>query len=262
VFEERFTLIYKAIKEKYPEITVIGTTGPFSQGSDYERGWEFATELGIPIVDEHYYQPPGWFIHNQEYYDRYDRNKSKVYLGEYAAHISGRHNNIETALLEALHLTNVERNGDIVMMTSYAPLLAKEGFTQWNPDLIYFNNTEVKPSVGYYVQKLFGTNSGDEYLYSSIKLSNNSQAVTKRIGKSIVRDKNTGDIIIKLVNLLPVEVKTVINGLQTEQKEITKTTLSGNPDNKTTVPFDVKISWNETQNLILPPYSFTIVRIK
>jgi alpha-L-arabinofuranosidase len=75
-----------------------------------------------------------------------------VYLGEYAAHLPGRPNNIETALAEALYLTSVERNGDIVSMTSYAPLLAKEGHTQWNPDLIYFNNREVKPTVGYYTQ--------------------------------------------------------------------------------------------------------------
>ena len=71
-----------------------------------------------------------------------------MYLGEYAAHLPGRPNNIETALAEALYLTSVERNGDIVSMTSYAPLLAKEGHTQWNPDLIYFNNREVKPTVG------------------------------------------------------------------------------------------------------------------
>lgn len=264
VFEERFALIYKALKEKHPEITVIGTTGPFSQGSDYKRGWEFATELGVSIVDEHYYQAPGWFIHNQEYYDRYDRSKPKVYLGEYAAHISGRHNNIETALLEALHLTNIERNGDIVLMSTYAPLLAKEGFTQWNPDLIYFNNTEVKPSVGYFVQKLFGVHSGDEYWYSSIKLSNNDQAVAKRIGKSIVRDKKTGDIIIKLVNLLPVEAKTKLDlkALKATPMEIAKTTLTGTPDNKTAKPTEVKISWDDVQNLTLPPYSFTVLRVQ
>ena len=89
VFEERFTMIYKAIKEKYPEITVIGTTGPFSEGTDYEEGWALATQLGVPMVDEHYYKSPGWFINHQNYYDYYDRNKPQVYLGEYAAHLKG-----------------------------------------------------------------------------------------------------------------------------------------------------------------------------
>ena len=140
-------MIFNAVKEKYPEVTVIGTVGPFYEGSDYEEGWKFATKMGIPMVDEHYYNTPGWFINNQDFYDRYDRNKAKVYLGEYAAHLPGRPNNMETALAEALYLTSVERNADVVTMTSYAPLLAKEGHTQWNPDLIYFNNTEVKPTV-------------------------------------------------------------------------------------------------------------------
>ena len=160
VFEERFTMIYEAIRKHHPEITVVGTVGPFWEGTDYEEGWDLATRLQVPIVDEHYYNPPGWFINNQDFYDRYDRSKSKVYLGEYAAHLPGRPNNIETALAEALYLTSVERNGDVVTMTSYAPLLAKEGHTQWNPDLIYFNNREVHLTVGYYVQQLYGQTAG------------------------------------------------------------------------------------------------------
>ena len=179
IFEERFEMIFKAVKEKYPEITVIGTVGPFYEGTDYEAGWKFATRLNVPMVDEHYYNTPGWFINNQDYYDRYDRTKPKVYLGEYAAHLPGRPNNIETALAEALYLTSVERNGDIVSMTSYAPLLAKEGHTQWNPDLIYFNNREVKPTVGYYTQQLYGQNSGDTYLPADRKIDNPRQDVQK-----------------------------------------------------------------------------------
>lgn len=129
------------------------------------------------MVDEHYYVSPGWLIHNQDFYDRYDRTKSRVYLGEYAAHLPGRPSNIETALSEALYLTAVERNGDIVSMTSYAPLLAKDKHTQWSPDLIYFDNTEVKPTVGYYTQLMYGQNSGNEYLFSAIDLDNRQEAV-------------------------------------------------------------------------------------
>ena len=122
-FKERFDMIYKAVKAKYPEITVIGTVGPFYEGSDYEFGWDFASKLEVPMVDEHYYVAPTWMINNQRYYDKYDRNKPKVYLGEYATW----GNTLYNALSEALHLCNVERNADIVSMTSYAPLLAKEG---------------------------------------------------------------------------------------------------------------------------------------
>ena len=86
-------------------------------------------------------------------------------------------------------------------MSSYAPLLAKDGRTQWNPDLIYFNNREVRPTTGYYVQKLYGQNAGDHYIPSQINLDNQDGRVKLRVGSSIVRDSKTGDVIVKLVNL-------------------------------------------------------------
>lgn len=265
IFEERFTMIYKAIKEKHPEITVIGTVGPAFEGTDYEQGWGIASKLNVPIVDEHYYQSPGWFIHNQEYYDRYDRSKSKVYLGEYAAHLPGRPNNLETALAEALYLTTLERNGDVVHMTSYAPLLAKEGHTQWSPDLIYFNNTQVKPTVGYHVQKLYGINAGNEYLPATIALSNNQDAVKKRIAYSVVRDTKSKDLIIKLVNLLPVAVPSEIDlkNIGLAGTDAVKTVLQGNDrSDKNAMPVESTIEVSEKFIAELPPYSFTVIRIK
>ncbi len=133
IFEERFTMIFNAIKKKYPEIKVIGTSGPFYEGTDYVEGWGIARKLGVDLIDEHYYVSPGWFIHNQDYYDKYDRNGSKVYLGEYASHLPGRPNNLETALSEALHLNNLERNGDVVAMSSYAPFLQRKGLHNGTP---------------------------------------------------------------------------------------------------------------------------------
>jgi alpha-L-arabinofuranosidase len=264
IFKERFTMIFNAVKEKYPEIIVIGTVGPFYTGTDYVEGWNLATELNIPMVDEHYYQPPGWFIHNQDYYDKYDREKSKVYLGEYAAHLPGRPNNIETALSEALYLTSVERNGDVVHMTSYAPLLAKEGFTQWNPDLIYFNNTEVNPTVGYYVQQLYGQNSGDKYIAAQVNLSNNQDAVKKRIAISVVKDSRTNDVIIKLVNLLPVEVNANIdlNGFKISKSDAKLSVLKGQPTDKLAKPEISSISVTNLMDYEMPAYSFSVIRIK
>lgn len=264
IFEERFEMIYKALKEKHPEITVIGTAGPFSEGSDYVRGWEFATKLGVSMLDEHYYQPPGWFIYNQDYYDRYDRNKAKVYLGEYAAHLPDRPNNIETALSEAIHLITCERNGDVVEMTSYAPLLAKEGYTQWSPDLIYFDNSEVKPTVGYYVQQLFGQNAGTEYISLDLHVDNHNEKVRNRVACSVVKDNETDEIIIKLVNMLPVEVDTKLNAdvLNTTSTNVIKTVLSGNSSDKSARPVESKTSVEEIQNMKLPAYSFSVLRIK
>ena len=263
IFEERFTMIFNAVKEKYPEVTVIGTVGPFYEGSDYEEGWKFATKMGIPMVDEHYYNTPGWFINNQDFYDRYDRNKAKVYLGEYAAHLPGRPNNIETALAEALYLTSVERNADVVTMTSYAPLLAKEGHTQWNPDLIYFNNTEVKPTVGYYAQQMYGQNAGSEYIASSVTLDNAQDAVKKRIGVSVVRDGKTGNMIVKLVNLLPVAVNAQVElpSLEGMNTTAVKTVLAGKPTDQQVRPVSGTIEVSEKFGYELPAYSFTVIRI-
>ncbi|MCO5291829.1 MAG: hypothetical protein M9959_08855 [Chitinophagaceae bacterium] len=259
VFEERFKMIYNAMKQNHPEITVIGTVGPFYEGSDYVEGWKLADKLQVPMVDEHYYVSPGWLIYNQDFYDKYDRSKSKVYLGEYASHLPGRPNNLEIALSEALYLTAVERNADIVQMASYAPLLAKERHTQWSPDLVYFNNDEVKPTVGYYVQQLYGNNSGTQYIPVQISMSDNNPAVRNRVGYSVVKDEKTGDVIIKMVNMLPVEVKTTIDlsGISITGKG-TKTTLKGVPASRTEKPsVEYCIYKNEE---VLPPYSFSVLR--
>lgn len=264
VFEERFTMIYLAIKEKYPEIIVVGTVGPFNEGTDYVEGWKLANKLGVPMVDEHYYQSPGWFLHNQDFYDKYDRSKkTKVYLGEYATHIPGRRANMETALTEALYLTALERNGDVVHMSSYAPLLAKDGRTQWNPDLIYFNNREVRPTTGYYVQKLYGQNAGDHYIPSQINLDNQDSRVKLRVGSSIVRDSKTGDVIVKLVNLLPVSIETDVRlpGMDGIQSSATRTVLAGAPE-ATPLPVTDTIEAGTSFKQELPAYSFTVIRLK
>lgn len=191
-FESRFRIIYDAVKAKHPEITVIGTVGPFHSGEDFEKGWKLANELKIPIVDEHYYTNPEWFMSNLSRYDKYDRKASKVYLGEYAT--SG--NKMRNAISEAAFLTALERNGDVVYMASYAPLLAKRNFTQWKTDMIYFDNVNICPTPNYWVQQMFSANQGDFYFDKVI--SKNEKDTT--LAASCVQDSKTGDIILKLVN--------------------------------------------------------------
>ncbi len=259
VFAERFEMIFKAMKEKHPEIVVIGTAGPFNEGSDYDEGWRIGSELGVPILDEHYYQSPGWFIHNQDYYDMYDRNKPAVYLGEWAS----RGNTLYNALAEAAYLCAIERNADIVVMTSYAPLLAKEHRTNWNPDLIYFNNTEIKPTPNYYVQMLFGQHTGTEYLAGNLTVSDRNEGVTRRIASSIIRSEE-GDLIVKLVNILPTAVSTRVS-LQGEgpvQPEATKIVLTGESETREARPVTTTMQVSEEFDVELPAYSFTVIRIK
>ena len=267
-FEERYLMIVKAVKEKYPDIVVCGTSGPWSEGSDYETGWRLAKDHKIDMIDEHYYQTPGWFIYHQDYYDQYDRNGSKVYLGEYAAHAPGRPNNIETALCEALHICGMERNGDVVAMSSYAPLLAKDGHVNWNPDMIYFNNKEVKPTVGYYVQKLCGNYCGDEYIESTLSVNEGRRGVRDRLAVSTVRDTKTGKVYIKMVNLLnhPVKGKLDLSSLkdrfgEAQSLDARLHVLTGNWDDRNARPKESDIKVKPEFDYELPAYSFSLIEI-
>ena len=216
-FEERYLMICKAVKQKYPNIEVVGTVGPFHYpSSDYIEGWKIAKENrhSIDAVDEHYYEKPGWFINHQDYYDNYDRNMPKVYLGEYAAN---GNNEVDRALAEGIHLCNVERNADVVEMTSYAPLLCKEGYANWNPDMIYFNNNKVRATQSYDVQKMFSVHSGDIYVASSLDLP---EGLKKYVGTSVVKDSKTGKTWLKVVNALPKKLKLKVSGGALRQIEI------------------------------------------
>lgn len=262
VFEERFIMIHAAVKKKYPNITVIGTVGPFYQGTDYVEGWKLADSLKLDMVDEHYYESPGWFIYNQDFYDRYDRNNSKVYLGEYASHLPGRPNNLETALSEAIYLTALERNGDVVTMASYAPLLAKEAHTQWNPDMIYFNNKAVTTTPGYEVQRIFSVHAGNEYVSSNVDVQHHDKSVQRRIGVSVVRDRNSGDVIVKVVNLLPVQcdMKLDLSQFISTDVEAKLVTLAGNPSDKNSEPEEKMIKVSGTQQTSFPAFSLSVIR--
>ncbi len=195
-FETRFALIRDAINARYPDIVVIGTSGPFADGEDFEKGWAFARQTDVAMVDEHYYVPPQFFWDNQQRYDTYDRAGPKVYLGEYAAHDEGRRNTLRSALAEAAGLVSYERNADLVHFASYAPMLSRRGHTQWHPDLIYFDATSVYPSANYYVQQLFGQHGGDTYHPTTFT---DLPADTK-LAAATVSDSATGDLIIKIVN--------------------------------------------------------------
>jgi alpha-L-arabinofuranosidase len=197
IFKERFRMILDALKAKHPEIVVVGTSGPFHSGDDYNNGWAFVRELGVPMDDEHYYVPPQWFWDNLPRYERYDRAGAKVYVGEYAAHDGeAKRNTLRSALAEAAGLTSFERNGDVVRFASYAPLLARRGHTQWHPDMIYFDATAVYPSINYQVQRLFGNNAGDTLLPAALA----GIPAGARLTSSVVRDSASGDVIVKIVN--------------------------------------------------------------
>lgn len=269
-FKERFKMIRDAVNAKYPDIVVVGTVGPFFEGSDYEEGWDFARKENVEIVDEHYYVAPGWYVNNRDYYDNYDRKGPKVYLGEYASHYPGRESNLECALSIGLYLTDVERNADVVTMTSYAPLLSKKGRTQWRPDLIYFDNENISLSPDYYVQQMYGVNAGTSYIPSFIELQEKccgkcgktpkavtDDVVTDRFGVSTVIDEKTGDTIVRIANMLPVGVEVDLAGYPIGKAEVS--TLTGDPRDTDVKPTVTSMIFTGT--LEVPAYSFTNVRI-
>ncbi|HKM17079.1 MAG TPA: alpha-L-arabinofuranosidase C-terminal domain-containing protein, partial [Limnochordia bacterium] len=162
-YSQRFVLFQKAIKEKYPDIQVISSSGPWSQGWEFDYGWQFSKEAGADVVDEHFYNDPNWFLENWRRYDSYDRSGPKVFIGEYAS----KGNTFYNALAEAAFMTGIERNGDVVAMASYAPLLANVDYLNWTPDLIWFNNHQVYGTPNYYVQQMFSHNKGDVVIPST-----------------------------------------------------------------------------------------------
>jgi alpha-L-arabinofuranosidase len=270
-FKERFKMLFDAVRQKHPEITVIGTVGPSPKGTDFDEGWKIATALTVPIVDEHYYMQPDWFLKNLARYDGYDRGKSKVYLGEYASW----GNTLRNALAEAVYMTSLERNGDVVHMASYAPLLCKSGHVQWYPDMIYFNNSQVFPSINYYAQQMFLANQGDQYVSSDVKLSRETPE-GQSVAISCVRDG--ADLILKIVNLAPAKLNAQIQiaGEESFESEAECTVLAG--EDRLTNPGDPRAKGNIAESPIkpvasqvkvgktfeydAPAYSLTVLRLR
>jgi len=262
-FEERFKFIYDQVRAKYPDIVIVGTAGPGSHpgNGDYEEGWKFATQLEVPILDEHYYEQRNYFLTSRQY-DSYPRDrKTKVYLGEYAA----KDKKLIDALAEGLYLLHVERNGDVVVMTSYAPLFARKNTNNWNPDLIYFDNERPFLTCSYYVQQMFGQSSGDYFYGDCVKFD---RADDNLLGQSVVLDTQARKLYLKVCNAGENAAKATINLSRFSGfKSVTKTTISGQPNDENgfdaqpiaPVTEDVKLKSKTT--LDVEPYSITLYTI-
>ena len=262
-FVERFRYIYDIVTQKYPEIIIVGTAGPGSHpgNGDYERGWKFADEIGLPIIDEHYYEQREYFMNSRQY-DTYPRErKTKVYLGEYAA----KDKKLIDALAEALYLLHIERNGDVVCMTSYAPLFARRNATNWNPDLIYFDNEQVYLTCSYYVQQMFGRGNG-QYLYEDCVTVDNPSNLQ---GHSVVLNTKNRTLYVKLCNASDSLKQVHLNLSKFPiKKEVSTTILTGNPndendyDHQPIKPYTGKGKARKVFTRDLPPYTFMMLEYK
>lgn len=200
VYVERLELFMKAIRKKYPNIKIVGSSGPSANGSKFDYLWPEMKRLGADLVDEHYYMKPEWFLANARRYDSYDRKGPKVFAGEYAAHdqTTGKANNLYSALSEAAFMTGLERNADVVHLATYAPLFAHVDAWQWNPDLIWFDNLRMMRTPNYYVQQMYGMNSGTNVL--RLTLNGKPIAGQDSLYATAALNSPTNELIIKVVN--------------------------------------------------------------
>jgi len=200
---ERYKVFNEAISEKYPEIIIVSGSGPFPDGDYFEYGMKELKEIGAEIIDEHYYRSPEWFRENATRYDSYDRNGPKIFAGEYAAQSVAiaspdNKNNWETALSEAAFMTGLERNAEVVQLTSYAPLMAHAEGWQWTPDMIWFNNLESYGTPNYYVQKLYSTNKGTDLI--SVTQNGEDLVGQDELYASATLDSEAKEVVVKVVN--------------------------------------------------------------
>ena len=198
-FSKRLKVFMDAIRKAHPEVKIVGTSGPNSEGQDFDLGWTAMKELKADLVDEHFYRDINWFKNEMYRYDEYDRKGPKVFAGEYACHDKGKkYNHAGASIYEAAFMTNLEKNADIVHMATYAPLFAHVEGWQWRPDAIWFDNLRSAKTVSYYVQALYAQNKGTNVLATS------QSVVTPKgqdgIFSSAVYDAETGEYIVKVIN--------------------------------------------------------------
>lgn len=271
----RYKVFEKAIKAKYPKMIIVSGSGPFPEGDYFEYGMQELKKLNAEIVDEHYYKSPQWFRENATRYDSYDRKGPKIFAGEYAAQSVAiaspdNKNNWECAFSEAAFMTGLERNAQVVNLTSYAPLMAHEEAWQWTPDLLWFNNLEAYGSANYYVQKIFATNKGTDLL--AITQAGKPVTGQNNLFASAVKDANTKEVIVKLVNTAASAQNIAVNlkGGKLVSKGSLTILTSANLDDVNSFEFPKKISPKESgfnlkgekAQISLPAYSVTVLKVK
>ena len=272
---DRLKIFTESIKAKYPEIIIVSGTGPFPDGEHFDYAEKELKKMDAEIVDEHYYRPPGWFLENADRYDAYDRDSYKIFAGEYAAQSVAiaspdNKNNWQCAMSEAAYLTGLERNADIVWLTSYAPLFAHLDGWQWTPDLIWFNNLESYGTPNYYVQKMFATNAGTKLL--PITSEDKPLIGQRNVYASSVIDEKSNDIIVKLVNSgsETQAVDIALKGAKKVNKKGKWVLLKSNDlENVNSIEDPMNVSPEEKEieikgkkvSLDLPSYSLSVIKV-
>ena len=224
-FLDRYEVIAKELRRRYPEIRLVSTAGANPEGPDFDLAWtRLDTDLA-DFIDEHYYKPADWILSAARRYDGYSRaaNRPKVYVGEYACHLPGKVNSLYAALCEAALMTGFERNCEQVQMSSYAPLFGKVGDSVWKPNLIWFDNSRAFVTPSYHVQRIFSCNRPDEIVPSSATGADFHQVCGL--------DRAKGELVVKCVNTANVPRDLEVDlGKPFPAGKVSVTMLAGAPD--------------------------------
>jgi alpha-N-arabinofuranosidase len=274
-YVERYEVFSRVLKQKYPNIALVTSAGPSPDGERFDFLWQKMRELKADLIDEHYYMSPQWFRENSGRYDNYPRTGPKVFAGEYAAQSVGiaspdNRNNWECALSEAAFVTGLERNADVVQMSSYAPLFGHINAWQWTPNMIWFDNLRSYGTPNYYVQKMFSANKGSRLL--PILIDGSAKDGQSDLYASASVDESTGEVIVKVVNTGAgaKEAQISLAGAQhvgktgkamvLQSEDLKAENSLDQPTKLAPVERPVQVSGSEFSYSVLP-YSFTVLRI-
>ena len=217
-YDARFAQFYKAIKQKHPDLQIVASAPVTLVRPDILDDNDHA-------LHTHFYRTAQQFFVDTHRYDTYDRNGPKILVGEWATREGSPTTNLGAALGDAAWMTGLERNSDIVVMASYAPLFVNvsPGGMQWPSDLIGYDALSSYGSPSYYAQVMFSTHLGDQILDSKLNTTN------PRLFQSATYDSKSHRLHLKLVNAssVPQSVEIKLSGASNVQHWPTVTTLSG-----------------------------------
>jgi len=274
-YVERYEVFAKVLKQKYPNVQLVSSAGPSPDGERFDFLWEKLRALNADLIDEHYYMAPKWFRENAGRYDNYPRTGPKVFAGEYAAQSVGiaspdNKNNWECALSEAAFITGLERNADVVAMTSYAPLFGHVDAWQWTPNMIWFDNLRSYGTPNYYVQRLFSVNRGTRLL--PVLLDGSNKNGQGEVYATASLDEPAREVIVKVVNTAatakpitidiagPKRVGKTGNTFVLASSDLKAENSLDNPTRVAPVERQITVSGNQFP-FTLTPQSLTVIRL-
>ncbi len=262
-YKHRFALFRDAIKERYPQLVII------------YNAQEFRSDIVEPTttdyIDPHFYDSPKGFYNKNNYFDNHPRGNYLIYVGEYACNSGVGSGNMEGALSEAAFIDGMERNSDLVTMTSFAPLLENANDRRWPVNLIRFNSEKVIGRSSYYVQKMVSSNRPTYNVWNSLSSEKRDSLSLHFMSSGI--DESTGEVVLKFVNGYdePYTATFELKGVSEVKRKgqvITLSAINGKEENSFEEPEKIYpqessfSKFDKSFTYEFAPFSYTILRMR